>query len=120
MGATPEEIKLRVAHKVKQIRGFYINLTVYCAVFFGCVIAWLAMGGGAFWPIWVLIGCGVAAFSEALRLGLLPVLGDILPFLRDDWEEAQKKNVLKSMGLTEADLKAAKKPSAKGEISKEG
>ncbi len=111
MGASPEEIKLRIANKVKQIRGFYVNLTVYSAVFFGCIIAWLAMGGGAFWPIWVLIGCGVAAFSEGLRLGLLPVLGDILPFLREDWEDHQKKQIMKSMGITDEDLKSTKKGS---------
>ncbi|MBX9976698.1 MAG: 2TM domain-containing protein, partial [Alphaproteobacteria bacterium] len=95
-------------HKVKQLKGFYINLTVYTAVFFGCVIAWLAMGGGAFWPIWVLLGCGIAAFSEGLRLGMLPVLSDILPFLRDDWEEKQTKILLKSF---EKDKKTPKEPS---------
>lgn len=109
MGATPEEIKLRISNKIKQIKGFYINLTVYCAVFFGCIIAWLAMGGGVFWPIWVLIGCGVAAFSEAMRLGLLPILGDILPFLRDEWEERQRKQIMKAMELTEEDIKSTKK-----------
>lgn len=85
----------KIEEKIQQIKGFYINVTVYVAIFVGCVIAWLAMGGGAFWPIWVLLGCGIAAFSEGLRIGMLPVLSDILPFLRDDWEESQKKRLLK-------------------------
>lgn len=92
-----EHLEEKVSEKVQQIKGFYINITVYCAVFVGCIVAWLAMGGGAFWPIWVLLGCGIAAFSEGLRIGMLPVLSDIFPFLRDDWEETQKKRLLKGM-----------------------
>jgi hypothetical protein len=94
--STPD-LNEKTLHKVKQLKNFYINMTIYTAVFIGCVIAWLAMGGGPFWPIWVLLGCGIAAFSEGIRLGMLPVLSDILPFLREDWEEKQTQSILASL-----------------------
>jgi hypothetical protein len=87
----------KIEQRVREVKGFYINLTVYIAVFIGCIVAWMAMGGGAFWPIWVLLGCGVAAFAEGLRLGMLPILSEILPFLRDDWEETKKKELMKKI-----------------------
>lgn len=101
-----------IEEKVRQIKGFYINITIYVAVFLGCVIAWLAMGGGVFWPIWVLLGCGITAFSEGLRIGVFPVLSDIFPFLRDEWEENEKKRLLKHR------KKPTKKQNVEGASSK--
>ncbi len=112
---TTPDMNEKISQKVKQIKGFYINLTVYIAIFFACVIAWMAMGGGAFWPIWVLMGCGIAAFSEGLRIGMLPVLSDILPFLREDWEEKQKKTLLKHLEKEDQKAKSPKSSAKKGE-----
>lgn len=98
-----------IDERVRQIRGFYISLTTYTAVFIICVIAWLAMGGGAFWPIWVFLGCGIAAFSEGLRLDMLPFLSDILPFLKKDWEEKTKAALLKEQKNTNSAKPSKKK-----------
>lgn len=83
---TEHETELR--ERLKELKQFYTNLVTYSAVFLSTVIIWI-ITGGPFWPIWVLFGLGLSAVMQALRLGMLPVLGDIFPFLKPDWEDEQ-------------------------------
>jgi mannose/fructose/N-acetylgalactosamine-specific phosphotransferase system component IID len=49
------------------------------------------MGCGPFWPAWVIFGFVIATGFEAFRINHLTFLEEILPFLRPEWEEEQKK-----------------------------
>ncbi len=80
-----------VRRKVRALRAFYTNLAIYSVVCAASIFAWLMMGAGPFWPIWVIFGCGAAAVLQALSLGHLPMVEEMLPFLKPEWEEAQVK-----------------------------
>ena len=80
--------------KIHALKTFYTNLFIYSAVCVACIIIWLSMGGGAFWPIWVIFGCGLAAVLQAVSLGQIPKLHEIFPFLSPSWEEEQLRNHL--------------------------
>jgi hypothetical protein len=88
---TEHEQDLR--ERLKDLKQFYTNLVTYGAVFCSTVIIWM-ITGGPFWPIWVLFGLGLSALMQALRLGMVPVLGDIFPFLKPDWEEEQLQKLV--------------------------
>lgn len=87
-----EEIKIR--ERVKSLKEFYTNLVIYSMICLACIIIWLSTGGG-FWPIWVIFALGISAAIQGLRLGIFPMLVDIFPFLKPEWEEQQVKTLLK-------------------------
>jgi hypothetical protein len=87
-----EEMEAR--EKVRHLKTFYVNLLVYATVSVVCIIIWLVSGGGTFWPFWVIFGCAIAAFLQALRLGQLPIVEEFFPFLQPQWEEEQVKTLL--------------------------
>ena len=62
-------------------QSFYINLTVYAFVLFVCILIWLFMGCGPFWPIWVACGFGISLFLEASKADWIPFLKEYFPFL---------------------------------------
>ncbi len=76
----------------RQLKTYYTNLVIYGAVLFICLIVW-ASTGGSFWPIWVLLALGASAFVQGLKLGIFPMLKDLFPFLRPDWEEKRLKEL---------------------------
>lgn len=86
-----------VREKVQALRQFYQNLLNYGAISLFCCLIWLTTGG-TFWPLWVLIGFIISATVQALNLGMLPVLEDIFPFFRPDWEERQVQLMMKEVG----------------------
>lgn len=124
-----------VRRKVRALRTFYTNLAIYSVVCVACIFVWLMMGAGPFWPIWVVFGCGAAALLQALSLGHLPMVEEMLPFLKPEWEEAQvkilmaeKKEVKKTAEIKSAveqkasaskpaALKAASKPKAPKKVA---
>jgi hypothetical protein len=74
---------------VRELRTFYIHLTIYGAVSLLCVLLWVCMGGGAFWPLWVILGFATAAVLEGLPINKIPQLDEYLPFLSQEWERDQ-------------------------------
>ena len=83
-----------VRKKIHALKTFYTNLFIYTAVCIACIIIWMSMGGGAFWPIWVIFGCGLAAVLQAVSLGQIPKLHELFPFLSPSWEDEQVKHQL--------------------------
>ncbi|MBY0462149.1 MAG: 2TM domain-containing protein [Alphaproteobacteria bacterium] len=83
-----------VRKKIHALKTFYTNLFIYTAVCVACIIIWVSMGGGAFWPIWVIFGCGLAAVLQAVSLGQIPKLHELFPFLSPSWEDEQIKSQL--------------------------
>jgi hypothetical protein len=91
----PSEKEILARSRVKEIKKFYMNLTLYGSVNFGLILIWALSGGGYFWPIWVMVGWGIGVLMEALSLNLIPSLEKFLPFLKSDWEEAQVQKLLR-------------------------
>ena len=60
-------------------RRFRQSLVVYLAVNSLLVVIWAANRGGSFWPIWPILGWGLAVFLQARRVyGQQPITeGDI-------------------------------------------
>lgn len=83
-----------VRKKIHALKTFYTNLFIYTAVCIACIVIWVSMGGGAFWPIWVIFGCGLAAVLQAVSLGQIPKLHELFPFLSPSWEDEQVKHQL--------------------------
>lgn len=79
---------------IHDLRKFYTNLVIYGAVSLLCILIWISMGGGVFWPIWVVLGLGASAALQGISLGQIPKLEELLPFLRPEWEEEQVKALL--------------------------
>lgn len=78
----------------RTLRRLYLDLLVYGLVNFGLVIIWALSGVGYFWPIWVIVGWGMALVIHAAVTGTLPFARDFLPFLQPDWEEQKVKELL--------------------------
>lgn len=91
-----------VREKVQALRQFYRNLVNYGAISLFCCLIWLTTGG-TFWPLWVLIGFIISATVQAVELGMFPVLEDIFPFFRPDWEERQVQLMMKEVGEKKVD-----------------
>jgi hypothetical protein len=80
--------------RIRNLKSFYTNLTVYVATCLSCVLVWMFQGG-TFWPIWVIVGYGISIFLQALKLGKVPVLEEFLPFLNSSWEEEELNRMIK-------------------------
>lgn len=80
--------------KLRELKKFYTDLLIYGVVCLCSIIVWLSMGAGTFWPIWVIIGCGINIGLRAITLGQIPMLEEFFPFLGNTWEETQLEKVL--------------------------
>jgi hypothetical protein len=80
--------------KLRELKKFYTDLLIYGVVCICSIIVWLSMGAGTFWPIWVIIGCGINVGLRAITLGQVPMLEEFFPFLGNAWEESQLDKVL--------------------------
>ena len=89
---TENEAKARV----KELRNFYMDLTLYGLLNLGLILIWAIQGGGTFWPIWVIVGWGVGMVLKAMSLGMIPNLTDFLPFFDKKWEEERMKQLMKA------------------------
>jgi hypothetical protein len=101
--------------KAKDLRKLYSHLTIYGLVNFASILIWLMSGGGYFWPIWILVGWGIGLVLEAAALGLLPLMTDVFPFLRPEWEEKEAKRIMNNITdkpplIIPAEVKTASKP----------
>lgn len=81
-------------NKLRELKKFYTDLLIYGVVCLCSIIVWLSMGAGTFWPIWVIIGCGINIGLRAITLGQIPMLEEFFPFLGNAWEETQLEKVL--------------------------
>jgi len=80
--------------KLRELKKFYTDLLIYGVVCLCSIIVWLSMGAGTFWPIWVIIGCGIDVGLKAISLGQVPMLEEFFPFLSSTWEESELEKVL--------------------------
>jgi hypothetical protein len=85
----------KIRENVRELRSFYTNTLIFAGVSILSILAWLLSGGGKFWPIWVLIGSGLAIGLQAFRLGMMPILEEWFPFLTTEWEEQRVASILK-------------------------
>jgi hypothetical protein len=85
----------QIRERVRELRSYYTNLIVYGGVSVACIFIWAVTGFGYFWPIWPLMGFGMAAALQGIRLGQLRSLEEVFPFLSPEWEERQVKALLK-------------------------
>ena len=83
---------------VQALKAFYTNLVIYAVVCVACIIIWISMGGGPFWPIWVIFGFGLGAILQGASLGQIPKVHEFLPFLNPAWEEEQVQALLEKTG----------------------
>jgi hypothetical protein len=102
------ENEMHIRERVKALKEFYTNLVVYGVICIACIIIWMSTGGG-FWPIWVIFALGISAVIQGLRLGIFPMIADVLPFLKPEWEEEQVKSLLDDPTIIETS--SHKKPS---------
>lgn len=80
---------------IQDLKGLYVNVSIYGTVFIVCLLIYFTMGGSGFWPIWVFIGFVAAAVLQSLSMGEMKQLEEILPFLKSEWEEQQVQKLLK-------------------------
>ena len=88
--------------KLRELKKFYTDLLIYGVVCLCSIIVWLSMGAGTFWPIWVIIGCGINIGLRAITLGQVPMLEEFFPFLSNKWEESQLDKVLNRQNTYDA------------------
>ncbi len=46
--------------RLKSQRAFWTTFGGFAVLWIACTIIWALSGGGGFWPIWVILGTGVA------------------------------------------------------------
>ena len=92
--ATSKEDEQFAREKLRELKKFYTDLLIYGVVCVCSIIVWLSMGAGTFWPIWVIIGCGIDVGLKAISLGQIPMLEEFFPFLSNTWEESQLEKIM--------------------------
>lgn len=113
---TKQLSEIDIKARVKELRNFYVDLTLYGTVNLGLILIWAVSGGGYFWPIWVIVGWGIGMLLKAISLDMIPALADLFPFFDKTWEEQQIKRMMK--GQTTAPLnESSLMSSSKGENS---
>lgn len=78
---------------LSRLKNYYTGLSIKGAIFLICLFMWL-FTGGAPWPLWVFLAFGIHAFIGGVQLGIFPMLPDMFPFLRNDWEEKQLRKII--------------------------
>lgn len=72
-----EERRATAIARITDKRDFRNHALVYCAVNTLLVVIWAASGAGYFWPIWPIVGWGVALALHAWRtFGQKPISED--------------------------------------------
>ena len=101
----------QVREHVHKLRRFYTDVLVYTIVNIGLILIWLVSGGGAFWPIWVIIGWGIGLGIHAFSLGLIPQMNAMVPFMTAEWEDQEVRRLMEAgyKGKEQAEKRAQKK-----------
>ncbi len=85
-----------IKKQLETLKEFYTNLLIYALISIICIVIWISMGFGAFWPIWVIFGLSISAFIQAVRAGQLPKILEYIPFLKPEWENEQIERLLQN------------------------
>jgi hypothetical protein len=83
-----DERYFRAQKRVKEIKGFYGNLTSYVIVNAFLIFINLKTDASNIWFIWPMLGWGIGVLVHGLRVF------NILPFLGKDWEERKMKEFM--------------------------
>ena len=62
----------QAVRRIRSKREFGVHLTVYVAVNAFLVVIWSMTGAGYFWPVWPMLGWGIAVVIHALRVYMGP------------------------------------------------
>ncbi|MFN7662239.1 MAG: 2TM domain-containing protein [Alphaproteobacteria bacterium] len=101
---------------VRYLKNFYGEFSLYILVITLSLIVWLLMGGGYFWPLWIILIWGVILLLKASRLHIInPFIyqsahgfREKLPFIRPEWQEEKAQEILKKLGYLPVQSKTAK------------
>ena len=83
-----------VRDHVRSLKHFYRDVVFYVVMNIALILIWAISGGGYFWPIWVIVGWGLSLGMRALHIGIFPHLQEMLPFMKDEWEENKIKEMM--------------------------
>lgn len=97
---------------VRYLKNFYGELSVYILVITISLIVWLLMGGGYFWPLWIILIWGLVLLLKASRLHVINPFfytaahkfREKLPFIRPQWQEEKVQEILKKMGKSLSEM----------------
>lgn len=62
---TEDELRQRAIKRLRAKAGFWTHLVVYLAVNAFLVVIWMFTGSGMFWPIFFIVGWGIAVVANA-------------------------------------------------------
>jgi hypothetical protein len=79
----------KIKQQLQGIKDLYINVLIYSVVAIICILIWISMGFGVFWPIWVIIAFCVTSIIQGIRVGMICKIVEYIPFLKPDWEKNQ-------------------------------
>lgn len=108
-----QEKETDIRARVRDLKKFYVDLTLFGAVNVGLILIWAISGGGYFWPIWVFVGWGIGLVLRAISMGMIPALADLVPFFDEQWEEQQVKKLMGQKSSPATAPQSAAAPKAK-------
>lgn len=115
-----KELEKKMREEVKQLRRFYLQISYYCLANGLFILIWALSGFGYFWPFWPILIWGALLLVRGEELDSLPeflmryarLFRSKLPFLREDWTEAQvKKRMASRRAKNAAKTSTSKSPS---------
>lgn len=115
-----KELEKKMREEVKQLRRFYLQISYYCLANGLFILIWALSGFGYFWPFWPILIWGALLLVRGEELDSLPefimryarLFRSKLPFLREDWAEAQVKKRMASRRAKNAAKASASKSSS--------
>ena len=60
MSSQPDKAHQAAAERLNSQRAFWRTLGGFVLIWIVCTIIWAATGAGMFWPVWVILGTGIA------------------------------------------------------------
>lgn len=67
-----EEERQWAIGRIRAKQAFWVHLAVYIAVNTLLVVIWAASSSDQFWPVWPMLGWGIAIVAHAVRVFLGP------------------------------------------------
>jgi hypothetical protein len=91
-------------HHVERLKSFYNEFYCFLIAIAFTVLLWLLLGGGYFFPVWLIVIWGGSIFFKASKLEILDAsyykllcsLRGQLPFLKKSWEHDKLQELQKS------------------------
>ncbi len=63
-----DEQRDRAIRRIRAKREFWMHVAIYLAVNAFLVVIWAMSSAGYFWPIWPILGWGIAIVAHAVRV----------------------------------------------------